>query len=118
MIGLNDFVKETLVQIATGVQEAQDALADADALINPPAGGELAQQEGTYPVTHRRLAHLIELDIAVTSSEEGRVVVAAAGGNAEAAAVSRLRFKVGVAFPMSETTAEPVPEDPSFELEV
>jgi hypothetical protein len=117
VIGLQDFVKETLVQITTGVKQAQEALDASDGEINPLARGSIGSIPGTYPISHRRLAHHIELDIAVVADEKRGVVVAPAS-KTDAGCVSRIRFKIGVAFPVTEKE-EPAPsEKASSELEV
>lgn len=115
MTELQDFVKQTLLQITTGVKQAQAALSAEDGEINPPASGNTAMAD-SYPISHRRVAHQIELDIAVVADENG---VTVAAGNSDASCVSRIRFKIGVAFPTTEAEhQESSTKTTSFELEV
>jgi hypothetical protein len=116
VIGLKDFVKETLVQIAAGVKAAQEALAGSDTLVNPTVVGELGSVDGAYPIDHRRMANSIELDIAVVADSGGGVVVAPTGSAGEAG-VSRVRFRIGVVLPTTESEKKPE-AGASFELEV
>jgi hypothetical protein len=118
LIGLKDFVKETLVQIAAGVSEAQEALADSDTQVNPSVSGEPGSVEGAYAIDHRRMANTIELDIAVLADESDGVVAAPASTKSEAG-ISRIRFRIGVVLPTSEPEKKAATGGGSdFELEV
>jgi hypothetical protein len=112
LIGLKDFVREALVQIATGVGEAQKALAGSKAKVNPPLSGDTGGLDGTYQVSHRSVAHLVAFDVPV-SDADGELVVGPAS-QAGSEGTSRLHFKVGVAFPVDENKG---PEGSQFELE-
>jgi hypothetical protein len=117
LIDLKDFVKETLVQIAAGVREAQEALADSDAQVNPSVSGEPGSVKGAYAIDHRRMANSIELDIAVLADESKGVVAAPADTTAEAG-VSRIRFRIGVVLPTAEPEKKSATTGSNFELEV
>jgi hypothetical protein len=115
LIGLKDFVKETLIQIAAGIREAQEALADSDTQVNPSVMGEPGSVEGAYAIGHRRMANSIELDIAVLADESQGVVAAPAGTKAEAG-ISHIRFRIGVVLPTAEPEKKPATTGSNFEL--
>ncbi|MEG1007965.1 MAG: hypothetical protein RSO15_17055 [Bacteroides sp.] len=67
---LKDFVKETLLQIAQGVREAQDAVKEYDATVNP------MQYQKTGDITNAKINNQfypvqdIDFEVALTSSNE------------------------------------------------
>jgi len=66
-MNLRDFVKETLVEIAEGVDSANDALKGKGAFVNPV---KITHRTG-QAVQHTRQLHEVEFDVAVTA-EEGK----------------------------------------------
>lgn len=116
---LKDFVRESLVQISTGISEASEALKDTDAHINPKNVyvnadnrqnyGRLMRDKTYYPVVE-----LVEFDVVVHASEgtetNGRIGVSigsigfGAGGKSQELnkSESRIKFKVPVTFPSGE----------------
>jgi hypothetical protein len=108
---LKEFVRDTLVQVAQGVEAAQGALSDSSVLINPPAGADVAAAQALTQAGQRNPTHLVELDLAVAPGDGG-VVVADPGR--DHGRTSRLRFSIGVSFPVQERR----PSEPDFELAV
>lgn len=106
-MNLRDFVKETLVEIAEAVDEANDALKDKGAFVNPvkvvPHTGRATE--------HVRQLHEVEFDVAVTA-EEGKetkgglgIMVGTIGlgaqGKSETSGSthSRVKFKIPLLLP-------------------
>ena len=113
---LREFVRSTLLEIVSGVSDAQEALIEAGstAVVNALAAGNLK-------VHSRRglpLLQMIEFDVALTVTETtekgigGRLSIAAAsigtqrGASVENSEVSRVRFQVPVVLPMGKGTQE------------
>ena len=113
MMELREFVRETLVQIVRGVQEAQNSLEDTNAEISP-TGLRFTRPEGT-PVVYkegRGIVQHVDFDVAVTTSEGtsgrgglGVFITDTLGVGAqlkretETSAVNRIKFLVPVLFP-------------------
>jgi len=110
-MALKEFVRDTLIQVAQGVEVAQEALAESSVLINPPVGAEVATAQTLVQAGQRNPTHMIEFDLVVTPGDDGVMV---AGAAADPGQVSRLRFSVGVSFPVQERR----PSEPDFELAV
>jgi hypothetical protein len=115
---LKDFVAQALIEIASGVVQAQEALAPIGAKVNPQLSRVLpkgeknyevfgwAEGEGSNPIL------LVSFDVAVTASEgtktrggigvmAGIVSLGSAGATDKAeTAVSRLSFKVPLLLPL------------------
>ena len=105
---LQDFVRDTLVQIVTGVQEAQEGLKDSTAKINPQLYGatqdKILSHEG-YSVD------MLNFDVALTvekgTETKGGIAVVAgffgAGSQGKSedhsGTVSRVSFKVPMTLP-------------------
>ena len=105
---LDEFVKNTLEQIITGVREAQKAVAGHGAAVNPGVRstptGRMVHETGT-------ILQDVEFDVALTVTETDksgaglRVGVPWIGGQVEGGSnrqhseVSRIKFVVRVAFP-------------------
>lgn len=109
---LKDFVKTTLVEIAEGVKEAQDATTEMGAAINPSA---MYDNLAKGTMLHDGVPiQEIEFDVAVVAREEADVtpgggisiVVLKAEVNGKFAyentAVNRIRFHVPIALPRHE----------------
>jgi hypothetical protein len=122
---LKDFIKETLIEIASALSEADKELTSIDAVVNPKnvivAGGDghsiygyLAKDSENRD--QRRPVHIVEFDVSVTATDKtgtkGGIGVMVAGiglgsqGQSEAAnsVYSRLQFKVPIAFPVGKKT--------------
>ena len=104
-MNLQQFVKESLLQVIGGVTEAQDEAPEKPGKINPlPDSYGVNQSAGLYQGT--TIQH-IDFDVAVTVSEgtqaSGGLTVlgmGAKGGITESSSyVSRLKFRVPVALP-------------------
>jgi hypothetical protein len=107
---LKEFVRSTLVEIVSGVSEAQAALIESHktAVINAPVTGD---KRAEYRGSGARLLEMVEFDVALTVTETtdkgigGRLSIAAAsigtqrGASIENSEVSRVRFKVPIALP-------------------
>ncbi|MBN8716747.1 MAG: hypothetical protein J0H95_07200 [Xanthomonadales bacterium] len=115
---LKEFVKETIVQIASGVREAQEAVRPLGAIVNP-ASLAPAPGGGSYFATIQDMHHvfLVDFDVAVSVSETAGTNASAklnvatllslgAGGQSgnSTAATNRLSFKVPLALPLDEPT--------------
>ena len=118
-VDLQSFIRETLVQIARGIEEASEELKDSGALINPENVAN-ANQQGTLVYGQivsksnnimRRNVQSVTFDVAIAASEGtgtkggiGVVVGASALGsqgqsNASNSSTSRVQFSVPVALP-------------------
>lgn len=117
---LRNFIKETLVQIAQGIEDASDALDDSAAVVNPrnvvgTQGSEDAKVYGYWVENtdrnYRRAVQEIEFDVAVTASEGTEtkggigVMVGSIGlgthgkSDATSASQSRIKFSVPMVLP-------------------
>jgi hypothetical protein len=111
---LKDFVKKALVDIVTGISEAQHELADSGAIINPSAmdidnnGIKTIRPNGN---PKGRLLQKVEMNIAVTSSKSGGgallIQVIGLEGKVTSEKVSSIKFNIPVSFPVMETEYEP-----------
>ena len=98
---LQEFVKETLIQVIEGVRNAQGMLSEKDGAINPRA------LSLSGPIHNGRELQHVDFDVAVTVIEEsgvsGRISVfgigAKGGASEENSTVSRIKFKVPVGLP-------------------
>jgi hypothetical protein len=118
---LKEFVKETLIQISTGVRDAQAEVRKLGGLVNP-ATYSSGNAGGAYFASYKDGHHifLVDFDVAVTVTEnsatnaEAKLKVASllslgAGGSSSAQneVTNRLSFKVPLAFPIdSESQAQ------------
>lgn len=119
-MNLNEFIKESIVQISNGIIGANEELKDTGAVVNPEhlkvysenakAFGRVEKQDDEkYP-----LVHLIEFDVAIeagTGSSAGgglnlSIASIGIGGKAETKSsnntVSRLQFKIPMVFPTKD----------------
>ncbi len=111
-MNLQDFIRETLVQVVNGVKDAQSQLADMEAAINPVGlAGQVSQLEGRRYSRTGQVSETVEFDIAVTvtegeSTKKGVgafVSVVGIGAQkqteAQSSSVSRVKFNVQVLLP-------------------
>lgn len=113
---LKEFVKETLVQIAAGVRDSQDAVREIGGIVNP-ATLTRTNGAGSYFSTVDDIHHVffVDFDVAVSVTENTGTNASAklnvatllslnAGGQsaASSAATNRLTFKVPLALPLDE----------------
>lgn len=101
---LKDFVRDTLTQIIEGVTEAQSSTQEGTS-VNPVGHGAVPSPSwGHTPIQD------VEFDVAVTTTEEtgagGGITVFGVGVGAKmsdlSSSVSRIKFRVPVAFPMGK----------------
>lgn len=118
---LKDFVKETLVQIASGVEESIAAVRESGGYVNPAAKIDISKSDGSHfsSLSTGQNVFLIDFDVAVTveentgSNAEAKLKVASllslgAGGNSEnkSSATNRIHFKVPLGLPVDPITSE------------
>ncbi len=118
---LKDFVKESIVQIATAIDEANAALSDSGAMINPlniRANSESAQAYArtitrgeTTKDSHSKVVEKVEFDVAVIAetgqqgSAGAKLSIASIGfgadGKTESSnkSQSRIKFSIPVVYP-------------------
>jgi len=116
---LKEFVKESIVQIAQGIDEANSALSDSTAMVNPTniaanSGSAQAYARTKSPddqQSSRKIVEKVQFDVAVvaTTAEEGTVggklSIAAIGIGAEGKkestnqSESRIKFSIPVVYP-------------------
>lgn len=113
---LQDFVKETLTQIATGVKDVQTQIRDIGGYVNPVIAGQRGPVQAYFGET--ALGHhtfLVDFDVAVKAVEksagEGGAKLAVAsflsiGGSGrsdtENESTSRIKFQIPLALPFDE----------------
>mgnify|MGYP000261649621 CR=1 FL=1 len=114
---LKDFIRESLVQISQGIEEANEALKNSAAEVNPPKfiahTGE-SQAYGRVSATadeNKPLVHLVDFDVAIQAqqgSEAGgglKLSIASIGVGADAktkdshSTESRLKFGIPMIYP-------------------
>lgn len=113
---LKEFVRETLVQIATGVKDAQGDVRALGGIVNP-ATQNPSTNGNSYFSSVDELHHvfLVDFDVAVTVAENtatnaqaklnvATILSLGAGGQSgnSSAATNRLTFKVPLALPLDE----------------
>lgn len=115
---LKEFIKETLVQIAQGVREAQEELKEQGTIINPelshaPSGEKIMVQGRPY------MLQQVDFTVALTLSESGSskkgisvsfASILAAGGNtnndSRNEATNTIKFKVPIVLPPLASNAK------------
>lgn len=122
---LKDFVKEALVQISTGVKDAQSAVRDLGGVVNP-ATYPSSSAGGAYFGNYEDGQHifLVDFDVAVSVTEnsgtnaEAKLKVASflslgAGGESSAQneTTNRLTFKVPLALPVDKQSQDKLKAD-------
>jgi hypothetical protein len=115
---LKEFVKETLVQITSGVRDAQSEVRSLGGIVNP-ATLTRTDGAGSYFSTIDDVHHvfLVDFDVAISVTESAGTNAGAklnvatfltlgAGGQSanSSAATNRLTFKVPLALPLDEPT--------------
>jgi hypothetical protein len=115
---LKEFVKETLVQITSGVRDAQGEVRSLGGIVNP-ATLTRTDGAGSYFSTIDDVHHvfLVDFDVAISVTESAGTNAGAklnvatfltlgAGGQSanSSAATNRLTFKVPLALPLDEPT--------------
>jgi len=116
-MNLRDFVSETLVEIVTGISDAQSRLTDSGAQVSPQIRNLFTQSQtgGTNMAlgwdTNGGLIQVVDFDVAVTTTEgtetKGGIGVVAgifalgSQGKSEESnqSISRIKFKVPISFP-------------------
>lgn len=116
---LKDFVKSVIVELVTGLSEANDAVRSSGAIVNPANVHPLQEEFGRLyghisDSKMRRAVHKIDFDVAVTASEgketKGGIGIAVAtlglgaSGKSDTAqsTTSRIQFSVPIAYPEKE----------------
>jgi hypothetical protein len=121
---LREFISDVLVQIAEGVRDADEAVAQAGGVASPAThhGPSVDARENHFArSTPGAPVFLVDFDVAVTVSDStdkgahaglhiANVLSAGVGGKAaeSTASVSRVRFKVPIALPVYAASAEKV----------
>jgi hypothetical protein len=116
-VTLEDFVRDSLAQIVRGAVAANDEIGIHSAGVNPRPNHRVAEDSGGY-WSGSAPAYPVDFDVAVTATSEagsqGKVGVVAGvfgvgGGINEsdsASRVSRLRFRLYLALPVTEPTED------------
>lgn len=116
---IKEFVRDTIIQICSGVQEAQSVVRENGGFVNPAA--RVAAQSGSNShlttIENGQGVYFVDFDIAVTvtdettSEGEAKLKIASifsAGGGvsnaSEASSTSRICFKVPLALPVDKVS--------------
>lgn len=118
---LKDFIRETLAQIAAGVEAAQTEVRDAGGFVNPAHRVWKQDQDKSHfgSLVSGQNIFLVDFDVTVTVVEatetDGKAKLNVAGllslgtggqSNASSSATNRISFKVPIAMPVDEVSAE------------
>ena len=118
---LKDFVKETLVQISSGVQESIEAVRESGGFTNPAAAGNVKSDSGSHfgSMGEGQNVFLVDFDVAVTVDENsglsggGKLKVAGifsvggeAGSSSKSSSTNRVSFKIPLALPVDPISRE------------
>ena len=112
-MNIQEFLKETLVQISKGIEEAQNELTDSGGRVNPAlsTGQSTLQNKGGLVTKQGNLVYDVNFDIAISVSDEtdtkagAGIFVASIGVGVQTAdsysssKVSRIQFKVPISYP-------------------
>lgn len=116
---LKDFVKETLIQISSGVKEAQNTVRELGGYANPAARvlPKESDQSHLTQIESGQNVFMIDFDVAINVSEEGETGAEAklkvasflnVGGSGKSGTSSsttnRISFKVPLALPVDEVS--------------
>lgn len=118
---LKDFVKESIIQIAKGIEEANEQLKDSEAMVNPMYIITYSEEAQSYGRTSERDAEIsnpdskivqkVDFDVAVVAevgkqgTAGGKLSIASIGFGAEGKtessnkSESRIKFSIPVVFP-------------------
>ena len=109
---LKDFIKNTLVQIADGVSEAEKELESRNASVNPIGGYFDQKQLGGRTWNFKNgVTEIVDFDVALTSSEKegssagigvllGSINLGAKGASEETiTSVTRIKFSIPLLLP-------------------
>lgn len=118
---LKDFVKESIVQISKGIEEANTELADSEAMVNPvyvqmhstdaQGYGRTKERDPQFNNADSKLLQKVDFDVAVTveagqqGSAGAKLSIASIGigadGKTESSnrSESRIKFTIPVVFP-------------------
>ncbi len=122
---LKDFVKESLIQVVTGIEEAQAEVRDCGGFVNPAHRVDVkSSNESHFGVVGRgQNVFLIDFDVAVTVVEgagtdaKAKLNVASllelsAGGksNQSSSATNKISFKIPLALPTDSFSEEQLKE--------
>lgn len=66
---LNEFIKETLLQITQGVKEAQEAVQDHNGIVNP-AEVNGSTMLSTHVEDKKRLVQVVDFEVGLTATDE------------------------------------------------
>lgn len=118
---LKEFIRETLAQIAAGVEAAQTEVRDAGGFVNPAhrTGKQEPDKSHFGSLTSGQNIFLVDFDVTVTVAEatetDGKAKLNVAGflnlgtggqSNASSTATNRISFKVPLAMPVDAVSAE------------
>ena len=118
---LKEFIRETLSQIAAGVEAAQTEVRDAGGFVNPAHRVGKQEQDKSYfgAFPSGQNIFLVDFDVTVSVIEatetEGKAKLSIAGfvdlgtggqSNASSTATNRISFKVPLAMPVDAISAE------------
>lgn len=110
-MNLQDFIRETLIQIINGVKDAQEIIGESGAAINPIGLSRMRDQLGGRGYHSGAVTEAVEFDVAVTvtegeSTKKGAgafISVVALGAQkqteAHSSSVSRVKFSVPALLP-------------------
>jgi len=120
-VELKEFIRETLAQIAAGVEAAQTEVRDAGGFVNPAHRTGKQEQDKSHfgSLTSGQNIFLVDFDVTVTVIEatetEGKAKLNVAGllnlgtggqSNASSTATNRISFKVPLAMPVDAISLE------------
>ena len=125
---LKEFVKESIVQISKGIEEANSELNDSEAMVNPiyvqmhsndaQGYGRTKERDPNYSDPDSKLLQKVSFDVAVSveagqqGSAGAKLSIASIGIGAEGKtessnrSESRIKFSVPVVFPGFKTNTE------------
>lgn len=118
---LREFIKETLGQIAAGVEAAQTEVRDAGGIVNPAhrTGKQESEKSHFGSLTSGQNIFLVDFDVTVTVVEstetQGRAKLNVAGllslgtggeSNASSSSTNRISFKVPLAMPVDSVSLD------------
>ena len=112
-----EFLKETIVQISKGIEEAQAELSESGGRVNPALATSQGaiQSKGGLVTQQGKLVYDINFDVAISVTDESDtkagagIFVVAIGAGAQtvdsytASKVSRIQFKIPVTYPEMDT---------------